>query len=137
MSHYNSIKTEIRDPACLVTALGTLGFTPRVSETAQPLEGYMGDKRKQTAEIIIPRRQVGDASNDIGFKRREDGVFAAIISDHDRHRYDDKWLAKLKTEYGTAKVIRLAQRTYGCAKPVVKEIKTEKGTQRVLTFTVN
>ena len=137
MSHYNSVKTAIRDQDLLVSSLQALGFKPQVHEVAQSLEGFQGDKRTQTAEIIIPRRQVGGASNDIGFKRQEDGSFAAIISDYDRHRYGDKWLAKLKTEYGVARVTRLAKRQYGCANPVVKEIKTPTGTKKVVKFTLN
>jgi hypothetical protein len=137
MSHYNNVKTEIRDQDCLVAALKTLGFGPTIHEAAHQLEGYQGDKRQQTAEIIIPRRQVGGAANDIGFKRQENGTFTAIISDYDKRRYNEKWLAKLKTEYGVAKATRLAKRQYGCASPRVKEVTTSKGTRRILTFTLS
>jgi hypothetical protein len=34
-------------------------------------------------------------SNDLGFKRRADGVFDAIISDYDRCRFSSDWLGRL------------------------------------------
>ena len=39
-------------------------------------------------------------SNDIGFKRQEDGQFEAIISEYDRHKYSQKWLNGLTQRYG-------------------------------------
>lgn len=82
-------------------ALEDLGFTNklRVHDTAQQLEGYQGDKRQQTAEIIIPRAYVGGASNDIGFKLQKDGTYEAIISGYDKTRYNQKWLNKLSQRY--------------------------------------
>lgn len=61
-----------------------MGYHPQVSEKPQQLEGYHGDKRSQTAEIIIPRKQVGGASNDVGFKKNADGSYTAIVSDYDQ-----------------------------------------------------
>ena len=84
MSLYRERKTKINDARALEEALKQKGFSPLRHSQPVPLEGYMGDKRKDTAEIIIPRQQVGRASNDIGFKRQEDGSFAAIISDFDK-----------------------------------------------------
>lgn len=81
-------------------------------EQATNLEGYAGDKREDLAEIIIPRRHVGGAANDIGFKLNEDGSYGAIISAydsrsnsakkskfHDERSYNDKWLKKLNQRY--------------------------------------
>lgn len=83
MSAYNEIDTIYSDGDCLVEALKELGYQPQVNEKAQQLEGYHGDKRKETAEIIIPRKQVGGASNDVGFKKNADGTYTAIVSDYD------------------------------------------------------
>jgi len=52
------------------------------------LEGYHGDKRAETANIVIPRSLVnqylgGGASNDVGFVKTSDG-FDAIVSEYDR-----------------------------------------------------
>lgn len=117
MSHYTKVKTKLRNQAALVKALMDMGFTKeqiQVHEQAVNLEGYAGDKRKDTAEIVIPRRAVGGAANDIGFKLQEDGTYGAIISQYDRgnraadqksqyaegcNGYSEKWLKKLNQRY--------------------------------------
>lgn len=113
MSLYREQKTSINDPACLMTALKGMGFTPHRYTTPQQLIGYQGDKRKMTAEIVIPRAQVGAASNDIGFKRQADGTYMAIISDYDQRRYNDQWLTEVKTKAWEAKVNKLAVKELG------------------------
>lgn len=122
MSHYTKIKTKLRSQSHLLKALQDMGFKREelvVHKTAQQLEGYAGDKRQQTAEIIIPRRAVGGAANDIGFKLQEDGSFGAIISDYDRRNrcadrrskhaegcngYSEKWLKKVNQRYAYHKM---------------------------------
>jgi hypothetical protein len=100
MSHYTSIKTRIQDRGALVKALADVGFTSvEIHEAPQHLVGYMGDKRLQTADIIIRKRYVGAASNDIGFHRCEDGSYEAIISDYDRTKYSPVWLQRLTQRY--------------------------------------
>jgi Protein of unknown function (DUF1257) len=101
MSHFTSIKTQIKQVEPLLQALADLGFQAvEVHETAQPLFGFRGDVRSQTAEVIIRRQYVGAASNDIGFKRQADGTFEAIISDYDRQVYAPQWLNQLTQRYG-------------------------------------
>jgi hypothetical protein len=100
VSHFTRLRTRITDAAALVRALADLGLkTVEVHETAQPLYGYKGDQRAQTAEVIIRRKFVGRASNDIGFMRREDNSFDAIISGYDRRKYSDDWLNHLTQRY--------------------------------------
>jgi len=114
MSHYTKVKTKLRNLSALMKALQDMGFTKemiRNTEKAQHLQGYNGDTREQTAEIIIPRCFVGKAANDIGFKLQADGTYEAIISDYDRssnnarknthHQgsYNENWLAKLNQRY--------------------------------------
>ncbi|MBW4473542.1 MAG: DUF1257 domain-containing protein [Stenomitos rutilans HA7619-LM2] len=100
MSHFTQIKTEIKDPDALVKALTEMKFKAiEVHETAQPLYGYQGDKRSDTAEIIIRRQYIGRMSNDIGFKRQENGSFTAIISEYDRHKYSQQWLNQMTQRY--------------------------------------
>jgi hypothetical protein len=80
------VKTKIKKKAALVKALQDMGFTLdqiRVHEQAQHLQGFGGDMREQTAEVIIPRKHVGGAANDIGFKKQADGTYQAIISGYD------------------------------------------------------
>lgn len=102
MSKYSENKTSFKDVDLLIQALVDCGY-PRevieVHETAQHLIGYHGDKRAETAEVIIRRAHVGSASNDIGFKRNADGTYGAIISEYDSGKHNDRWMAKLKTSY--------------------------------------
>lgn len=122
MSHYTRVKTKLSSKECLLKALEDMGFSAaklRVSNTPQHLEGYQGDRREQTAEIVIPRYHVGGAANDIGFKLQEDGSWGAIISDYDRgnrsadHKskyakgcngYSETWLKRLYQRYSYHKV---------------------------------
>jgi hypothetical protein len=100
MSHFTSIKTRIADLEALTKALTDLGFkTIEVHTEAQNLYGYQGDQRSQRAEVIIRRKFVGSASNDIGFKRQTDGTFEAIISNYDRTKYSRSWLEQLTHRY--------------------------------------
>jgi hypothetical protein len=101
MSHFTTVKTRLHDAQALVAALTDLGFKHvEVHEQPQHLFGFLGDRRQQTAEIIIRKRHVGWASNDLGFKRGADGMFAAIISGYDRAKYNARWLEKLTQRYG-------------------------------------
>jgi hypothetical protein len=100
VSHFTTIKTRIADVNALVKALADLGFKQvEVHEEAQHLYGYQGDQRAQAAEVIIRRRYVGHASNDIGFKRQPDGKFEAIISQFDRAKCSQAWLDRLTQNY--------------------------------------
>ncbi|MBD2460250.1 DUF1257 domain-containing protein [Oscillatoria sp. FACHB-1407] len=100
MSHFTRIKTQIKDQDALVKALADMGFaTVEVYASAQYLYGYEGDIRADQAEVIVRRQHIGKLSNDIGFKRQEDGAFAAIISEYDRTRYSERWLNQLTQRY--------------------------------------
>lgn len=110
MSHFTRVRTKLRDPELLVKALTALGFTTvETHDSPQTLYGYQGDARPERAEVIIRRRHIGRLSNDIGFRRREDGGFEAIISEYDRSRYDQAWLTKVARAYGHAAALRYAE----------------------------
>lgn len=102
MSHFTSIKTEIKNAQALLKALTDLGFSNvEMHKTAQNLYGYQGDIRPETAEVIIRRQYLGSASNDIGFKQQDDGTFKAVISEYDRgYKYSQQWLNGLTQRYG-------------------------------------
>jgi hypothetical protein len=101
MSHFTTIKTQLRDVESLVQALADVGFKQvERHETAQHLYGFQGDVRSQTAEVIIRRQCISGASNDIGFKRQPNGSFEAIISEYDRHRYNEQWINQVTQRYG-------------------------------------
>lgn len=114
MSHYSALRTRFKDAECLVGALHDVGYkTVEIHEVGQPLVGYQGDYRDRdnwgvhtkdvaravTAEVIVRRAQIDPAANDLGFARAADGTFQAIVSDYDRRRHDDAWLARLTQRY--------------------------------------
>ena len=114
MSHYTEIEIAMSDQAALLAALARLGFGPKkveIHEEPHQLYGYQGDMRSQKAHIILRRRYVGSAINDIGFERLEDGTFKAHISSFDRStQYGDPWIGKLKQGYGVEKAKAEARR---------------------------
>jgi hypothetical protein len=75
-----------------------LGAAVEVHDVATNLFGYHGDMRPEKAEIIIRREHVGGSSNDIGFKRTENG-FKPIISEFDSHQYNAAWQDLLGQRY--------------------------------------
>ena len=97
------------DEACLLAALGDLGYgEDRIERgTSLPLHGYQGDRRRETAEIVIRRRHLTHASNDLGFARRADGAYVPIVSEYDESSLARKhaaapgagFVAKLKAAY--------------------------------------
>jgi len=101
MSHYTVIQTQVREVPALVAALQAMGYkNVEVHEQAQPLYGYQGDRRPESAEVIIRRQYVGGAANDVGFKRQASGEFQAIISEFDRRAHcPPSWLQRLNYEY--------------------------------------
>ena len=100
MSHFTRIKTRITDKAALVKALGDVGYkTVEAHGTPQHLYGFLGDRRAQTAEVIVRRKYIGWLSNDVGFSRSADGSFEAIISNYDRRKHSRAWLDRLTQRY--------------------------------------
>jgi hypothetical protein len=101
MSAYLTLATPMLDAECLILALGDVGFHRdliQVHDQPVPLRGYEGSARAQRAEIVIPRERVGNASNDIGFERTPTG-YRAHVSDYDRARHGEHWMARLQTHY--------------------------------------
>jgi hypothetical protein len=125
MSAYTEFPVkEFKDINLLIAALKALGYNPVCTGQPMPLVGYQGDYRTidgeghtrhtkdaMHADVIIPRSQVGGASNDIGFKRNSSGHFTAILSDYDQScGFNQTWLKKLTGEYLEAGVIREAKK---------------------------
>lgn len=101
MSAYVSHPSPMIDREALLAALADVGYGPTlVEEHAAPvaLVGYEGRARPQRAEIIVPRRHVPGASNDIGFERTPTG-YRMHISDYDNGRHGPAWRARLRARY--------------------------------------
>ena len=62
-----------------------MGYEPEIHTKATNLHGYQGDARDQKAHIILPRKQVGSASNDVGFERVKKGFICHASA------YDHSW----------------------------------------------
>jgi len=92
MSEYlcmESSQVAIKDQEILLETLKEFGFDKNkieIHENAVELHGYRGDERIQKAHIIIRKRYLSSASNDIGFEKKEDGTYKVWVSDFDRNR---------------------------------------------------
>lgn len=108
------VELEISDQDLLVQSLaedmeywtGAVGCTVESHATPVHLLGYQGDQRPETAEVVIRREFVGEASNDIGFRRQKNGNFRPIISEFDVDYYNASWLDQLSQKYAERKYIR-------------------------------
>lgn len=110
MSKYLEMTTALTDEHYLVEALRELGYEPEICREGKALIGYLGDQRTERAEIIIRRRQLDSASNDIGFARDGNGVYRAIVSDYDRGiGFDDAWLGRVSQAYKERQTMAVAK----------------------------
>ena len=114
MSAYIEIPMPILDQECLIQALERMGFEKskiEIHETPTQLQGYMGDLRNTTANIVIQKRFVGQASNDLGFRKTASG-YRFIVSDYDKRRYNSTWQQRLMNHYAPlyeSKLERIAE----------------------------
>ena len=93
MSKYNRQKSTYNDRDCLVAALNEQGYTEvEVHEEAVNLIGYHGDTRPEKANVIVRRKHIGTAANDLGFVKEADGTFSTIVSDYDSHKHGVEWM---------------------------------------------
>ncbi|HET9217873.1 MAG TPA: DUF1257 domain-containing protein [Terriglobia bacterium] len=110
MSNYLELRTRFTDERYLVEALQELGYEPEVRREGKSLTGYLGDKRAERAHVIIPRRRLDSASNDIGFARDSSGVYQAIVSEYDRGiGFDDPWLGRIAQIYKERQTMAVAK----------------------------
>ena len=109
-----------KDRALLLAALADLGYTEVEEGEALALYGYLGDRRPETAEIVVRRKSLGSASNDLGFARTAEG-FVPVISEYD-HRvlHGGQFLVKLRTAYHERVVEEVKRRLHGTAQRVVE-----------------
>ena len=84
ISEYTIVNVEYTDPDCIKSALKELKYEFEEHEEASHLYGYSGDKRKEKANIIIRKKNVGSAANDVGFRKKANGQYELIISEYDR-----------------------------------------------------
>lgn len=109
-----------KDRRLLLAALADLGYGEVEEGEALPLYGYQGDRRPETAELVVRRRCLGSASNDLGFARTPQG-YVPVISEYDqRVLHGGQLLAKLRTAYSERVVEAITRRLHGTARRSVE-----------------
>lgn len=105
-----------------------------VHENGAALFGYHGDNRANLqsnnpnyappCHIIIRRKHVGSAANDIGYRRTEDGKYVAYISDYDSSSTFPKKDQKNVLQEYTANVASKQLKSQGYT---IKKVKDKNG----------
>jgi len=121
MSKYEEMSTVLVHEGYLVEALEQMGYKPEVYRNGAALYGYLGgngaalygylgDERPEQAHVIIRRRQLDSASNDIGFVRDTSGQYRAVVSDYDRGiGFDQAWLGRVSQAYKERQTMAVAK----------------------------
>jgi hypothetical protein len=103
------------DRRLLLAALADLGYTEVEEGEALPLYGYQGDRRPETAELVVRRGYLDRASNDLGFARTPAG-YVPVISEYDqRTLHQGRLLPALRTAYAERAVAEVQRRLRGTA----------------------
>ena len=112
MSHFTEITLAITDKEALLAALAEMGYEGKVEVHDAPVTLYGYDNRPRTlhdrevrAEVVVRRRHLWAAANDIGFARQQDGTYLAYISEYDRE-VQPNWHTTLLQAHG----VHVAQR---------------------------
>lgn len=108
---YPEIVFKSRD--LLLASLADLGFSQVEEGQEVALFGYEGDRRPETAAIVIRRRYIGDASNDLGFRLTSEG-YIPIISEYDQRTLcAGQFLPRLRVAYAERVVETVRKRVRG------------------------
>lgn len=106
-------ETAFKDRETLLKALAECGYETVEEGEALSLYGYQGDKRPETAQIVVRRKYIGSASNDLGFQKTDAG-FVPVISEYDqRFIMQGKFLTNLRTNYNLKSAETLARNLRG------------------------
>ncbi len=102
-----------KDRECLLKALAECGYGVVEEGEALSLYGYQGDRRPETAQIVVRRKFIGAASNDLGFQKTDAG-YVPVISEFDqRTMMQGKFLTALRTNYNLKSAEKLARNLRG------------------------
>lgn len=133
MSAYIEGEIEIKDIELFIESLiEVYGKEYIIVGNKMQLEGFMGDKRDTTADIIIKRRAMGGSSNDGGY-RCDNGIWKEVLSSFDRScsRVMDK-LNSAKMNYAE-EILKPFILTHQVQGYQVQRVQTTKGIQVKLT----
>ena len=120
MSHFSTVKTELRDRAALLTALADLGHEPREGELS--VRGYRG--QHEIAELAIAQANGAD----IGFRLNENTGCYELVTDLELWQQPapvERFLARLGQRYALHSVLA-ASAAEGFA--VASQTETQDGT---------
>lgn len=117
MSKYLSFSDIIfKDRRLLLAALADLGYSEVEEGEALPLYGYQGDRRPETAALVVRRRHIGPASNDLGFQQTPQG-YIPVVSEYDQGTlHGGRFLVRLRTAYSERVVDEVRRRLHGTAR---------------------
>lgn len=102
-----------KDRECLLKALAECGYETVEEGESLSLYGYRGDRRPETAQLVVRRKFVGAASNDLGFQKTEKG-YVPVISEYDQtYVMQGKFLTALRTNYNLKSAEKLARNLRG------------------------
>ena len=100
MSHFSTLKTELRDRQALIEALQDLGHQPESGE--RPIRGYRG--QTELAELAVVPAEGGD----IGFRWDPSSGQYELVTDLDLWRQPvpvERFLAKLTQQYALRSIL--------------------------------
>lgn len=103
MSHFSTVKTELRDRAALIEALRDLGHTP--SEGERPVRGYRG--QSVVADLAITAADDAGAA-DIGFRWNSATGSYELVTDLDLWRRPvpvERFLSQLTQRYALRSIL--------------------------------
>ena len=101
MSHFSTVKTELRQLAPLVQALKDLGYSPDQGE--RPVRGYRG--QTVTADLAVAM----DNGGDLGFRWNEKTGAYELVTDLDLWKQTipvERFLSKLTQSYALNTVLK-------------------------------
>lgn len=100
MSKLRRIPTSMRSARHLKAALEAGGLREvELHAEPQPLLTWRNQPVGESAEVIVRRRGIGATADDLGFLRRPNGQFEAIVSEILLGRFDRRWFAELDKRY--------------------------------------
>jgi hypothetical protein len=100
MSHFSTVKTELRDRQALVQALADLGHPP--AEGTRMVRGYRG--QTVSADLAVPQA----SGADIGFRWNAEGGCYELVTDLDLWRQPvpvERFLAQLSQRYALRTIL--------------------------------
>jgi len=100
MSHFSTVRTELRDRQALVEALTDLGHDPQ--QGSQPVRGYRG--QTVLADLTVPQAEGGD----IGFRWNAANGAYELVTDLELWKQPipvERFLAKLTQRYALRTIL--------------------------------